>query len=127
MALRVIPRDNVSQINQTKQIESTLFDGKTVKPSALEREAMAYNQPVYKSNQTIMNKDRIGNRGLSNSVSTSQAIFQPPMITSQSELISRYTRPVSGLASNSKLSEQRVKVGEYITSRSQAVYSGRLY
>ena len=124
---RVIARDNIQQTNETRKIEDTLFDGQIVRPSALEREGKAYNQPVYKSNQSIMAKDRIGGRGLLNSVSTSQGIFVPPMITNQAELVSRYTRPRSGLASNPRLNQERVDVGKYIMSNSQAVWSGRLY
>ena len=74
-----------------------------------------------------MNKDRIAGRGLLNSVSTSQGIFVPPLISSQAELISRYTRPRSGLASNPRLNQERVDVGKYLLSNSQAVWSGRLY
>lgn len=127
MSIRVIARDNIQQTNETRKIEDTLFDGQTVRPSALEREAKAYNQPVYKSNQSIMTKDRISSRGLQNSVMTSQGIFVPPMIQNNQELVKMYTRPMSGLASNPKLSQQRVEIGQYIMANSQPVHSGRLY
>ncbi len=124
---RVIARDPIQEINQTKQIEDTLFNGQTLRLSALQREALAYQSPSFTSEEGLLKKRGIGSRGLQNSYNTSQAIFVPPMITSQSELISRYTRPISGTASNPLLNQQTVVNNRKIINNLQSAYSGRLY
>ena len=124
---RIIPRDPIRNIDESRLIESTLYDGEAFQPSFLERELSAYKQPVYYSDQLDLDKVKASNRGLLNSVRTSQSIFQTPIIKDQKELIQRYSRPVSGTASNYLLNKQNVNIGEYLLSRSQAVHSGRLY
>jgi hypothetical protein len=127
MSLRIIARDPIQMMNTTKLVESTLFNGQTDRLSFYERQALAYEQPVYYSQENDMKKVGIARRGLLNSVSTSGGIWVPPMIQNNQQLVKLYTRPVSGTASNPRLNQERLAVGNYIMANAQSVHSGRLY
>lgn len=124
---RVIARDPIKNVNVSMQISQTLYNGLQYFPSKLDYETEARRQSVFYSEENDLRKVGISGRGLLNSVRTSQAVFQPPMIQNNQELVQRYTRPVSGKKSNPMLSEQRVAIGTKIVNNLQSAYSGRLY
>ena len=94
--------------------------------SMVQREQIAYNN-LNRSQHTNLKKVGISNRGLLQQTRSNQSVFERPMIQNNAELVQRYTRPVSGTSSNPQLSQQRVAIGQDIMSKSQAVFSGRLY
>lgn len=95
-------------------------------PSIMQREITARNEPMLYSKQSDLNQVNIPNRGLLSSVMNSQAKFTVPMINSQEELVKRFTRSQSGLASNRLLNQERVENGIKIMNNTQSV-GYRLY
>ena len=126
---RLIARDNISISKNEGQYAIQTLGLNTesgYNPSSLQWEQIAYGNQI-RSQHSNLKKAGIGNRGLLQQTRTSSAVFVPPMIQNNPELVQRYTRPVSGTSSNPRLSQQRVQIGQDIMSRSQAVFSGRLY
>lgn len=123
-----IPRDRIDYINTSSSVSQDLFNSNIYQATRLERLQYAYNnKDVGISSQTLLTKNNIGERGLSNSLETSQAIFAPKMITSNTEMMRLYRYPVSGTATNLNLSNERITIGNMLMKNSQAVVSGRLY
>lgn len=123
-----IPRDKIDYINTSRSISEDLFNDKTYQPSTLQILQYAYNNPdVRLSSQSLLEKHKIGERGLNSSLETSQANFAPKMITSNTEMMRLYRYPISGTATNLNLSNERITIGNMLMKNSQAVVSGRLY
>lgn len=126
--MNVIARDPIDNINTSRIVSEELFNNADFQPSALQRMQSAFqNSNVTTSSEDLLRKNGIANRGLMNSVLTSRAIFVPPMIKSNEEMMSVYRYPISGTTSNPNLSNERVAIGKMIMQNSQAVSSGRLY
>ena len=129
-SLRIIARDPIDIIRNPSQYAVNTLGLNTASgfnPSALEREQIAYSDPVVYSEQSRLRKAGISSRGLLDQTRTSQSVFVPPMIQNNAELVQKFTRPVSGKASNPKLSQERVAIGQKLMANSQSVWSSRLY
>ena len=127
--LRIIPRDNITLKNTSQNAVNTLGlnTSSGYLPSMFEREMKARNSKISTSKQQELQVVGIGQRGLLDQTRVSQGMFIPPMIQDKEELVKMYTRGASGLASNPNLSNERVNIGTQIMSKSQPVFSGRLY
>jgi hypothetical protein len=129
MANRIQIRDPIQVINTSKNAVNTLRlnTPSGYSTSMLEKELIARKKPTTSSDQTLMRGLSIQNRGLNNMVRTSQAIFAPPMMKDNTEIVKMYTRGPFGDASTPNVSNQDPEIGRKIMSNSQAVFSGRLY
>mgnify|MGYP003664765618 CR=1 FL=1 len=126
--LRLSERGNIDNINVGQNAINSLGlnTASGLRPSAIQRELLAKSEPITYTLQGDLNQVGITNRGVLSSYKTSQAIY-PPMIDSTAELILRYTRPPDGKKSNYLRSAKRVAIGKEVLSKSEAVFSGRLY
>ena len=127
MNVNIIARDPIDNVNSSAQVEAELFDNKHYQLSRLEQEILAHKKATYTTEEKELSQKGISSRGLLNSVMTGQGIFALPMITNNTELMKKFTFPMSGTASNPNLNNKNVNIGQQIINNSQAVFSGRLY